>query len=320
MMLPTVLAISFVGFLESFAVAQSLAGKRRERVEGSQELVALGAANLGAAISGGYPVTGGFSRSLVNFNAGARTGMASLVSGVLVALTLLGLTPLLFYLPRAVLAAIIMVAVFSLVDVRAAVRAWRYDRADGLALMATFVGVFVLGIERGILLGAALSLVLYLWRTSRPHMAVVGRVGGSEHFRNVERHEVVTDPHVLAIRIDESLYFANVRYLEERVQQLVAEHPDVVHVLLICSGINFIDTTGLECLEHCAESLGEAGVSLHLAEVKGPVMDRLRQDRFPKALGEDHFHLSTHLAMRALRPPTAASDRPLPSAATGASQ
>jgi len=295
------LAISFVGFLESFAVAQSLASRRRDRVDGSQELLALGAANLGAGLSGGYPVTGGFSRSLVNFKAGARTGMASVVTAVLVVLTLVGLTPLLFYLPKAVLAAIIVVAVLSLVDFRGAVRTWRYDHTDGSTLIATFVGVFAFGIEHGVLMGAGLSLALYLWRSSRPHMAVVGQVGDTEHYRNIERHAVRTDPAVLALRIDENLYFANVRYLEERVQQLVAERPDARHVLLICSGINFIDITGLECLEHCAEGLGEAGISLHFAEVKGPVMDRLRHDGFAERTGLDHFHLSTHQAMQALR-------------------
>jgi SulP family sulfate permease len=299
-LVPTVLAISLVGFLESFAVAQSLASRRRESVDGSQELVALGVANLGAAFSGGYPVTGGFSRSMVNFGAGARTGVASIVTAALVALTLVGLTPLLFHLPRAVLAAIIVVAVLPLVDIGAARRAWSYSRADGAALAATFVGVFALGVELGILVGVVLSGIIYIARSSRPHLAVVGRMGDSEHFRNVERHDVLTDPKVLAIRVDENLYFGNVRYLEQRVHELVAANPQLRHVLLIASGINFVDATGLECLEHCAETLESGGLSFHLAEVKGPVMDRLERGGFPERLGRDHFHLSTHDALQVL--------------------
>jgi SulP family sulfate permease len=297
---PTVLAIALVAFLESYAVAQSLAARRRESVEGSQELVALGAANLGAAVTGGFPVTGGFSRSMVNFGAGARTGAAALVTAGLVALTLIGLTPLFFHLPRAVLAAVIVVAVLPLVDLRAARRVWSYSRADAAALAATFLGVFALGVEHGILLGVALSGVIYIARAGRPHVAVVGRVGDSEHFRNVERHAVSTDPTVLAVRIDENLYFGNVRHLEQRVHELVAAHPRLRHLVLIASGINHVDATGLECLERCAESLASAGLELHLAEVKGPVLDRLERAGFPERLGRERIHLSTHAALEAL--------------------
>ncbi|MFT4541393.1 MAG: SulP family sulfate permease [Planctomycetota bacterium] len=296
-LIPTVVAISLVGFLESFAVAQSLAARRRESVDGSQELVALGVANLGAAFTGGYPVTGGFSRSMVNFGGGARTGFASIVTASLVALTLVGLTPLLFYLPRAVLAGVIVVAVLPLVDIRTARRVWSYSRADGSALLATFLGVFVLGVESGILIGILLSGVLYFARSSRPHVAVVGRVGSSEHFRNVKRHEVSTVPEVLAIRIDENLFFGNARNIEHHVHQLVAEQRGLRRLLLIASGINHIDATGLECLEQLADSLEQADVELHLAEIKGPVMDRLEQAGFPERLGRDRIHLSSHVAM-----------------------
>jgi SulP family sulfate permease len=297
---PVVLAISLVAFLESFAVAQSLATRRRESVDGSQELVALGAANLGAAVTGGYPVTGGFSRSMVNFGAGARSGLASLVTAALVALTLIGLTPLLFHLPRAVLAAVIVVAVLPLVDLAGARRVFAYSPADGLALAVTFAGVLALGVERGILAGVVVSAVVVLARASRPHLAVVGRVGESEHFRNVLRHDVRTDPAVLAVRIDENLYFGNVRFLEQRIHALVAGSPALRHVLLIASGINHVDATGLECLESCARSLAEAGIALHLAEVKGPVMDGFERAGLPDRLGRDRFHLSTHEAMSSL--------------------
>ncbi len=297
-LLPTVIAISLVGFLESFAVAQSLAARRRESVAGSRELVALGAANLGAAVTGGYPVAGGFGRSMVNFGAGARTGLASIVTAVLVVWTLVSLTSLLFHLPRAVLAAVIVVAVLQLVDVRAARQTWAYSRSDGAALLATFAGVFAFGVEAGILIGVSLSAVLYLARSSRPHIAVVGRVGESEHFRNVERHDVSTLPDVLAVRIDENLFFGNARNLEQRVHELVARRPGLRRVVLIASGINYVDATGLECLEHCADSLQRAGIELHLAEVKGPVLDRLERAGFPQRLGPERVHLSSHEALR----------------------
>lgn len=296
-LLPTVLAISLVGFLESFAVAQALAAQRRESVDGSRELVALGVANLGAAFTGGYPVTGGFSRSMVNFGAGARTRLASVVTAALVALTLLALTPLLYHLPKAVLAAVIIAAVLQLVDVRGARAIWSYSRSDGAALAATFAGVLAFGVEVGILVGVVLSAVLYLARSSRPHVAVVGRVGESEHFRNVERHDVRTAAHVLAVRVDENLFFGNARNLETRLQGLVAARPELRRVLLIASGINFIDATGFECLERLADSLGEAGIELHLAEVKGPVLDRLERAGFVERLGRDRVHLSSHAAM-----------------------
>jgi SulP family sulfate permease len=299
-LLPIAITISLVGFMESISVAKSLASKRRQKLDANQELVALGLANLGAAFTGGYPVTGGFSRSMVNFTTGAHTGLASIITAVLIALTVLVLTPLLYYLPQAVLAAIILVAVASLVDVPALRQAWRYDKADAASLLLTFGTVLVLGIEVGIIVGVASALAFYLWRSSRPHMAIVGRVGTSEHFRNVERHEVTTYPHVLAIRVDESLYFANARYLEEVVLSTVADHRDVHHVVLICSAVNAIDTSALETIEHVIEDLDEAGVALYLAEVKGPVMDRLRQGGFVERFGADRIFLSTHQAMQAL--------------------
>lgn len=299
-LLPTALVIGLVGFMESFAVAQALASKRRQRVDADRELVALGVANLSAAATGGYPVTGGFSRSVVNFQAGARTGLASLVTAGVMALTLLFLTPLLTFLPKAVLAAIVLVAVASLIDFRKLWQIGRYSPLEGVSWMATFVGVFWVGIEWGIVIGALSSIVFFLWRTSRPHVAVVGRVGSTEHYRNVRRHAVEVEEGVLAVRIDESLYFANVRGLEERLLEAIAANRSIRHVLLICSGINFIDATGLESLESCHACLAEAGVSMNLAEVKGPVSDRLARSGFLEMLGEDHLFLSTHAAMTAL--------------------
>jgi len=299
-LLPAALLISLVGFLESVSVAKSLASKRRQKIDANQELIALGAANIGASLTGGYPVTGGFSRSLVNFTAGAVTPLASIITAVLVAVTVVLFTPLLYFLPKATLAAIIMVAVANLIDIKTFREAWHYNKADAASLIATFVAVLTLGIEVGIVAGAGLSIALYLWRTSRPHMAEVGRVGSTEHFRNVLRHEVQTHPEVLAIRVDESLYFANTAYLEDEVLARVADHPEINHLLLIMSAVNFIDASALETLETLTERLQDAGVTVNMAEVKGPVMDRLERVGFHEGFGDGKIYLSTHEAMENL--------------------
>lgn len=296
-LLPTALLISLVGFMESVAVAKALASRRRETIDANQELVALGVANLGASITGAYPVTGGFSRSVVNFDAGARTGIASVLTAVLVALTLTFFTPLLHDLPRAVLSAIVIVAVAKLVDVGALRAAWRYSRTEAVSLLATFVIVIAVGIETGILVGVAAELGFYLWRTYNPHVAIVGRIPGTEHFRNVERHAVDTSARTLTVRIDENLYFLNAAGLEQRLTKLVADDPELEDLVLICSAVNWIDSSALEQLERLGEDLETAGVRLHLAEVKGPVMDRLRAAGFVERFGAEHVHLSTHLAL-----------------------
>ena len=309
-LLPTALAIAFIGFLESFAVAKVLAARRREKVRANQELVALGVANLGAAFTGGYPVTGGFSRSMVNFTAGARSGVAALTTAGLVAASLAMLTPLFYFLPKASLAAIILVAVSQLIDGRAFGRFWRYSRADGIAFLLTFAAVLAAGVERGIVVGALTALFLHVWRTTQPHIAVVGRVQGSEHFRNVLRHDVETWPRLLLVRVDESLYFANVQHLEQRVLQAVSEKPEVQHFVLIASAVNFIDGSALETLETLCEELRSAGVTFHLAEVKGPVMDRLERVAFLDHLGEGRVFLSTQEAVDELLEPGHASNTP----------
>lgn len=299
-LLPTALTIVFISVVESIAVAKALASKRRKAIDADQELVALGAANLTASVTGGYPVTGGFARSVVNDQAGAVTGLASLVTAASIGVIVLWFTPLFYYLPQAVLAATVIVAVLSLFKPGEARHIWRMNRTDALTWGVTFAAVLLLGIEAGILAGVALSLLLFLWRTSRPHIAVVGRVGQTEHFRNILRHQVQTWPHVVAVRVDESLYFANTRYLEDALLHIVAERPDVRHLVLIGSAINFIDASALETLEALVRELRAAGVELHLAEIKGPVMDQLQRAGFVEHLGAEHIHLSTHQAMLAL--------------------
>ncbi|MBU0584848.1 MAG: sulfate permease [Alphaproteobacteria bacterium] len=298
------LLISLIGFVESVSVAQTLAAKRRQRIIPDQELIGLGAANIASAISSGYPVTGGFARSVVNFDAGAQTPAAGMFTAVGIAGATLFLTPLLAELPRATLAATIIVAVLSLVDVGAIRRVWTYSKIDFSAMAATILGTLFLGVETGVVAGVALSLLLHLYRSSRPHMAIVGNVPGTEHFRNVERHSVVTCPEILSIRVDESLYFANSRYLEDRIAELTADRPELKHLILMCPAVNAIDASALESLEEINHRLGAAGVTLHLSEVKGPVMDRLKRSHFLQDLSGEVF-LSQYQAVQKLsgRPP-----------------
>ncbi|TRD12779.1 sulfate permease [Erythrobacter insulae] len=283
------LLISIIGFVESVSVAQTLAAKRRQRIAPDQELVGLGAANIASAFSGGYPVTGGFARSAVNFDAGAQTPAAGAFTAVGIALATLFLTPLLFSLPIATLAATIIVAVLSLVDLKTPIRLWRYSKADFAAHIATTAVTLIAGVELGVIAGVAVGLLLYLWRASRPHAAIVGRVPETEHFRNVERHEVFTLPHVLSIRIDEALTYLNARWLEEYVLEQVADRPPVRHVILMCSAVNEVDASGLESLEAINHRLGDGGIGLHLSEVKGPVMDRIKRTHFLEELNGKVF-------------------------------
>jgi len=302
-LLPAAVLISLVGFVESVSVAQTLAAKRREQIEPNQELVALGGANIAAAMSGGFPVTGGFARSVVNFDAGAQTPLAGALTAAGIGITVLLFTPLFHNLPHAVLAATIIVAVLSLVDLAALKRTWRYSRQDAAAMAATMLGVLLVGVESGIMLGVGLSLLLFLWRTSQPHVAVVGQLPGSEHFRNIERFSVIQSPKVLSVRVDESLYFPNARYLEDRIGELIGRYPQAEHLVLMCPGVNLIDASALESLEAISARLHTAGIQLHLSEVKGPVMDRLRRSDFLEHFGGQVF-ISQYEALRALDPQT----------------
>jgi SulP family sulfate permease len=276
--------ISIVGFVESVSVAQTLAAKRRQRISPDQELIGLGASNLASSVAGGFPVTGGFSRSIVNFDAGAKTPAAGAYTAVGIALVALFLTPLIYFLPKATLAATIIIAVLSLVDVSAIKRTWHYSRSDFVAMMMTIIFTLSHGVELGIMLGVGISVLLYLYRTSKPHSAEVGLVAQSEHFRNVHRHQVETDSAILTLRIDESLYFANARYLEDRVYELVAQRPSIRHFVLMCPAVNFIDASALESLESINQRLADSQVIFHLSEVKGPVMDRLQRSHFLEQL------------------------------------
>ncbi|MEQ6204517.1 sulfate permease [Sulfitobacter sp. HNIBRBA2951] len=279
LLLPAFL-ISIIGFVESISVAQTLAAKKRQRIDPDQELIGLGAANIGASLTGGFPVTGGFSRSVVNFDAGARTPAAGAFTAIGLAVAALALTPLIYFLPKATLAATIIVAVLSLVDFSILKRSWRYSKTDFAAVLATIVITLAMGVEAGVSAGVGLSVLLHLYKSSKPHIAEVGQVPGTEHYRNILRHEVITDPTVVTLRVDESLYFANARFLEDKIQARVAGDKAIRHVILQCSAINEIDLSALESLEAINERLREMDVCLHLSEVKGPVMDRLQRAHF----------------------------------------
>ena len=296
---PAVL-ISIIGFVESVSVAQTLAAKRRQRIEPDQELIGLGASNIAAAVSGGYPVTGGFARSVVNFDAGAQTPAAGAFTAVGIALAALLLTPLLYFLPKATLAATIIVAVLSLVDFSILRRTFVYSKADFAAVSATILLTLGFGVEIGVSAGVALSILLFLFKTSRPHVAEVGLVPGTQHFRNILRHKVETDQAILSIRIDESLYFANARFLEDTIYDRVVGDEALQHVVLMCPAVNEIDSSALESLEAINHRLESLGIRFHLSEVKGPVMDRLKKSHFLDELTGKVF-LSHYDAIVALK-------------------
>lgn len=294
------LLISIIGFVESISVAQTLAARRRERVDLNQELVGLGASNLATSLGGGFPVSGGFSRSVVNFEAGAATPAAGLFTAILIAVVALFFTPALFWLPRVSLAAIIIVAVYGLIDFSVLKKAWVYSKADFAAVFITLVLTLLIGVEVGIGSGVLASVLIHLYKTSQPHVAVIGRVMGTEHFRSVDRHTVETFENQLSIRIDESLYFANTRYLEELIFKLISDKPKLEHVILMCTAVNKIDMSALETLEKINETLKELEVKLHLSEVKDPIMGKLAKTNFFKELTGNNY-LSQNQAVEDLR-------------------
>ena len=292
--------LSIIGFVESVSVAQTLAAKRREQIELDQELIGLGAANIAVSFFGGFPVCGGFSRSVVNFDAGAATPAAGLMTAVLIACVALMFTPILYWLPKVALASIILVAVYPLLDFSALGKSWQYSKADFVAVSITLFLTLLVGVEIGIASGVLASILMHLYKTSQPHVAVIGRVAGTEHFRNIERHDVETFDNILSIRIDESLYFANTRFLEELIFSLMAKKPKLEHVILMCTAVNAVDMSALQTLEKINRTLSEIGIKLHLSEVKGPIMDKLIKTTLFANLSGSNY-LSHNLAVEDLK-------------------
>lgn len=295
------LLISVIGYVESVSLAKTLAAKRRQRIDPDQELIGLGAANVASAMSGGLPVAGGFARSVVNFDSGAATQMAGILAAVGIGLAAMFLTPYLAFLPKATLAATIIIPLFSLIDISSITRAWRYSKTDFAAILTTIIVTLVFGIETGLACGVAASIALHLYKTSQPHIAIVGEVQGTEHFRNIDRHDVITCPHIVTLRVDESLYFVNASFVEDRIYSIVANDTRIKHIILMCTAINEIDLSAFEVLEAVNDRLDEVGVTLHLSEVKGPVMDFLQKTAFLKHL-RGNIYLSQHQALNDLDP------------------
>lgn len=278
------LLISLIGYVESISVGKTLASKRREKINPNQELIGLGAANIASSLSGAFPVTGGFSRSVVNFDAGAATQAASIYAAMGIALASLFLTPILYYLPKATLAATIIIAVLSLIDFSILRKTWGFAKSDFIAVLTTIFLTLFFGVEVGVASGIVISILLHLYRTSTPHIAEVGLIEGTQHFRNIHRYETLTVPQIITLRPDESLFFANTNYLEDLILEEIRKNDKIAHVILLCTAVNEIDFSALEMLETLNHQLCDQGIRLHLSEVKGPVMDTLMRTGFIEEL------------------------------------
>ncbi|HRP34291.1 MAG TPA: sulfate permease [Gammaproteobacteria bacterium] len=299
-LLPSAALISIIVFVESVSISKYLAGRRREAVDADQELVALGAANVGSALSGALPVAGSFSRSMVSYNSGGRSQLSSIFLAVFTGATLLAFAPAFSGLPKAVLAAVIIVAVAGLVDLRSIPDTWRYSKADGASNLVTFVGVLAYGVEAGLVMGVLLSVLLYLWRTGHPNIAVVGRLPHSTEFRSIERHKVETWPEILLVRVDENLYFANVGHVQDMITRELQRRPGIKHLVLVMSGVGFVDSSALKVMQVAVDTLRESGVTIHLADVKGPVLDRLRRTKIFEQMAPGQLFPTPQMAVTAL--------------------
>lgn len=297
-LLPTALAISLVSFMESIAVAKAIQAKHKNyKVEPNQELIALGAANIGGSLFQSYPVTGGFSRTAVNDQAGAKTGMAAIFSAVLIVLTLLFLTPLFYFLPKAILASVIMVAVFGLIDIKEARHLWNSNRTDFAMLVVTFLATLLLGIEQGIGIGVILSLAIIIFKTTRPHMAELGQVPGTGLYRNVERfNNLDIDPEILVVRLDARLYFANINFFKDRLWSMIQKRDKVRLVVINAESVSDMDSTAVHAVDDVVNELRDQGIIVYFSGVIGPVRDAMSRGGIVENIGVDHFFMSVHKA------------------------
>lgn len=298
-LLPNSALIALVAYIESYSIGTTLAGRKHRRINSNQELIALGGANIGAAFTGAYPVAGSFSRSTINVDAGARTPLSSIFCAGVILVTLIWLTPYFEHLPHAALAAIIIMSVADIIDFSPIHGHWKFYRHDTYTHVITLVTVLVFSVEVGLLVGILVAVALFVRRSSKPHLAIVGRIGDSAHFRSRARHEVTTHPHVVAVRVDENLYFANANDVENRLLKILQRAPECRHLLLVCSAVNFIDTSGLDMLLQLNRNLERNGIRLHLSDVKAPVMDQLRATELLDGLTGSVF-FTTDQAMRDL--------------------
>lgn len=282
--------IALIAYVESVAIAKVVANLRNEKINPNQELIALGFSNFAAAVSGGMPVAGGFSRTMVNFSAGARTQIAMVIAAIILSIAVVFFTVWFSNIPKTALAVIILVAVIPLVKFKSILHTWQYDKGDGIAELTTLISVLILGIEEGITLGIILTFASYLRKASHPHIAVVGRLPNTKHYRNIKRHKVETWEHLLLMRIDENITFANINFVEEFIETQLRNVPNVKHIVLIFISVSDIDMTAIEALEQLNESLKNIGITLNFAEVKGFLLDKLeKSDLFTHLNGERFF-------------------------------
>ncbi|WP_444684372.1 SulP family inorganic anion transporter [Alkalicoccus luteus] len=277
-LLPTALTISFIGFMESFAMAKVIAAKEKQYVSADRELSGLGAANIGGSFFGGFPVTGGFSRSAVNYDAGAKTPLASIITAVLLLLTLQFFTGAFYYLPNAILASVIIVAVYKLIDWKEAVSLFKLRKADGAVWMITFGATLLIGVEQGIFIGIGISLLVFIWSSAYPHTAALGWLEESRTYRNVKRYPHAEEREgIFMLRIDAPLYFANAAFVESRIEEGLVARPETTEVILDFSGVNSMDAVAVHELEQWEKMLQDRGITLTIVDIKGPVRDILRK-------------------------------------------
>jgi sulfate permease, SulP family len=301
-LLPIALTISFVGFMESIAVAKAIASKEKYKVNSNQELNGLGLANIIGSFFSAYPVTGGFSRSAVNYQAGARTGLATIITAVIIIISLMFFTPLFYYLPQAVLAAIIMVAVFGLIDVKEAIHLFKVKQADGWTLLITFIATLTLGIEQGILVGVAVSLLLFIWRSAYPHMAELGYLEKENVFKNIKNYpQAKTYDDILIYRLDASLYFANMAFFEEKLRSAINEKESVKKVLLDFTAVNSIDAVAIHELEELVHQYEDSGIEFYIAGMKRPVHEIVERAGWTKKYADKISFISVQQAIDAIR-------------------
>ncbi len=301
-LLPAAIVISLVGFMEAISIAKAMAAKTKDHIDPNQELIGQGLGNIAGSFTQAYPASGSFSRSAVNLNAGARTGFSSVVTAIIVVITLLFLTPLLYHLPQGVLAAVIMMAVFGLINFKAVIHAWRASKHDGLASIVTFIATlgFAPHLDQGILLGAGLAIGLYLYRTMSPRIAFLGRFSDGT-LRDISVHtDLPVDEKVVAVRFDGSLYFANVSYFEEAILKAAADHREAKFILVVGDGINQLDASGEEVLHHLVQRLHDNGVQLVFSGLKRQILKIMIKTKLIEFIGKQNIHATADQALEAI--------------------
>ena len=301
-LLPAAIVIALVGFMEAISIAKAMAAKTKDHIDPNQELIGQGLGNIAGSFTQAYPASGSFSRSAVNLNAGARTGFSSVVTAICVVITLLFLTPLLYHLPQGVLAAVIMMAVFGLINFKAVKHAWRASKHDGLASIVTFIATlgFAPHLDQGILLGAGLAIGLYLYRTMSPRIAFLGRFPDGT-LRDISVHtDLPVDEKVVAVRFDGSLYFANVSYFEEAILKAAADHQEAKFILVVADGINQLDASGEEVLHHLVQRLHDNGVQLVFSGLKRQILKIMIKTNLIEFIGKQNIHATADQALEAI--------------------